>query len=42
VLIDEFKKDEGPDPRGKGNEMALRLRDAAERAKIELSTNHGD
>src|ERR1051326_2311732 len=38
-MIDEFKKDEGLDLRGKGNEMALqRLRDAAERAKIELST----
>jgi molecular chaperone DnaK len=38
-LIDEFKKDEGLDLRDKGNEMALqRLRDAAERAKIELST----
>src|ERR1700756_2101886 len=38
-LIDEFKKDEGLDLRGKGNEMALqRLRAAAERAKIELST----
>ena len=38
-LSDEFKKDEGLDLRGKGNEMALqRLRDAAERAKIELST----
>ncbi|HEY3615406.1 MAG TPA: molecular chaperone DnaK [Candidatus Sulfotelmatobacter sp.] len=38
-LIDEFKKDEGLDLRGKGNEMALqRLRDAAERAKIELSS----
>jgi molecular chaperone DnaK len=38
-LIDEFKKDEGLDLRGKGSEMALqRLRDAAERAKIELST----
>src|SRR5256884_52244 len=38
-LIDEFKKDEGLDLRGKGNEMALqRLRDAAEKAKIELST----
>src|SRR5438067_1387820 len=38
-LIDEFKRDEGLDVRGKGNEMALqRLRDAAERAKIELST----
>ena len=42
-LIEEFKKDEGLDLRGKGNEMALqRLRDAAERAKIELSTTHGD
>src|SRR5256884_709158 len=38
-LIDEFKTDEGLDLRGKGKEMALhRLRDAAERAKIELST----
>ena len=38
-LIDEFKKNEGLDLRGRGNEMALqRLRDAAERAKIELST----
>src|SRR5262247_454689 len=38
-LIDEFKKDEGLDLRGKGNEMAMqRLRDAAERAKIELSS----
>ncbi len=38
-LIDEFKKDEGLDLRAKGNEMALqRLRDSAERAKIELST----
>jgi molecular chaperone DnaK len=38
-LIEEFKKNEGLDLRGKGNEMALqRLRDAAERAKIELST----
>ena len=38
-LTEEFKKDEGLDLRGKGNEMALqRLRDAAERAKIELST----
>src|SRR5271170_2608658 len=38
-LIDEFKKNEGLDLRGKGIEMALqRLRDAAERAKIELST----
>src|SRR6201994_2223663 len=38
-LIDEFKKDEGLSLRDKGNEMALqRLRDAAEKAKIELST----
>src|SRR6202040_3945071 len=38
-LIDEFKKDEQLDLRGKGNEMALqRLKDAAEKAKIELST----
>src|SRR5664280_568746 len=38
-LIDEFKKDEGLSLRDKGNEMALqRLRDRAERAKIELST----
>ena len=38
-LIDEFKRGEGLDLRGRGNEMALqRLRDAAERAKIELST----
>ncbi|HET7348987.1 MAG TPA: molecular chaperone DnaK, partial [Acidobacteriaceae bacterium] len=38
-LIDEFKKDEGLDLRAKGNEMALqRLKDSAERAKIELST----
>ncbi len=38
-LIDDFKKDEGLDLRSKGNEMALqRLRDGAERAKIELST----
>jgi molecular chaperone DnaK len=38
-LSDEFKKDEGLDLRSKGNEMALqRLRDAAEKAKIELST----
>ncbi len=38
-LVEEFKKDEGLDLRGKGNEIALqRLRDAAERAKIELST----
>ena len=38
-LIDEFRRDEGLDLRAKGNEMALqRLRDAAERAKIELSS----
>src|ERR1700755_853892 len=38
-LIAEFQKDEGLDLRAKGNEMALqRLRDAAEKAKIELST----
>jgi molecular chaperone DnaK len=38
-LIDEFKKDDGLDLRAKGNEMALqRLKDAAEKAKIELST----
>ncbi|HTV05190.1 MAG TPA: molecular chaperone DnaK [Acidobacteriaceae bacterium] len=38
-LIEEFKKDEGLDLTSKGNEMALqRLKDAAERAKIELST----
>src|ERR1700757_878995 len=38
-LIEEFKKDEGLDLKAKGNEMALqRLKDAAERAKIELST----
>src|ERR1700691_5480258 len=38
-LIEEFKKDEGLDLSARGNEMALqRLRDAAERAKIELST----
>ena len=38
-LIEEFKKNEGLDLHAKGNEMALqRLRDAAERAKIELST----
>ncbi len=38
-LIDEFKKKEGLNLRDKGNEMALqRLKDAAERAKIELST----
>jgi molecular chaperone DnaK len=38
-LVDEFKKDETLDLRSKGNEMALqRLRDAAEKAKIELST----
>jgi len=38
-LIDEFKSESGLDLRAKGNEMALqRLKDAAERAKIELST----
>ena len=38
-LIDEFKKDESLDLRAKGNEMALqRLKDAAEKAKMELST----
>jgi molecular chaperone DnaK len=38
-LIAEFQKDEGLDLKAKGNEMALqRLRDGAERAKIELST----
>ncbi|HVA64655.1 MAG TPA: Hsp70 family protein, partial [Terriglobales bacterium] len=34
-LVDEFKKDEGIDLRGRGNEMALqRLKDAAEKAKM--------
>jgi molecular chaperone DnaK len=38
-LIAEFKNDEGLDLTAKGNEMALqRLKDAAEKAKIELST----
>ncbi len=38
-LIEEFKKKEGLDLGAKGNEMALqRLKDAAERAKIELSS----
>jgi molecular chaperone DnaK len=38
-LISEFKQESGLDLRSKGNEMALqRLKDAAERAKIELST----
>ena len=38
-LTEEFKKEEGLDLRARGNEMALqRLRDAAEKAKIELST----
>jgi molecular chaperone DnaK len=38
-LISEFKSDTGLDLRAKGNEMALqRLKDAAEKAKIELST----
>jgi molecular chaperone DnaK len=38
-LIAEFKSESGLDLHAKGNEMALqRLKDAAERAKIELST----
>src|SRR6201990_982215 len=38
-LISEFKSESGLDLSSKGNEMALqRLKDAAERAKIELST----
>ena len=38
-LISEFKADTGLDLASKGNEMALqRLKDAAEKAKIELST----
>ena len=38
-LIDEFKQESGLDLGSKGNEMALqRLKDAAEKAKIELST----
>jgi molecular chaperone DnaK len=38
-LISEFKTEAGLDLSSKGNEMALqRLKDAAERAKIELST----
>src|SRR5476651_1357934 len=38
-LIGEFKSDTGLDLHAKGNEMALqRLKDAAEKAKIELST----
>jgi molecular chaperone DnaK len=38
-LITEFKSETGLDLRNKGNEMALqRLKDAAEKAKIELST----
>src|SRR5580658_2468526 len=38
-LIAEFKQEHGLDLTSKGNEMALqRLRDAAEKAKIELST----
>ncbi len=38
-LISEFKQETGLDLTSKGNEMALqRLKDAAERAKIELST----
>ena len=38
-LISEFKNESGLDLHSKGNEMALqRLKDAAEKAKIELST----
>ena len=38
-LVDEFKKEEGIDLRARGNEMAMqRLKDAAEKAKIELSS----
>ncbi|MGH9540585.1 MAG: molecular chaperone DnaK [Terriglobales bacterium] len=38
-LVEEFKKEEGIDLRSRGNEMALqRLKDAAEKAKIELSS----
>src|ERR1700685_1546498 len=38
-LISEFQQESGLDLRSKGNEMALqRLKDAAERAKIELSS----
>ena len=38
-LISEFKAEQGLDLTSKGNEMALqRLKDAAEKAKIELST----
>jgi molecular chaperone DnaK len=38
-LISEFKQEQGLDLSSKGNEMALqRLKDAAEKAKIELST----
>jgi molecular chaperone DnaK len=38
-LISEFKSEEGLDLSSKGNEMALqRLKDGAEKAKIELST----
>jgi molecular chaperone DnaK len=38
-LITEFKQEQGLDLSSKGNEMALqRLKDAAEKAKIELST----
>ena len=38
-LISEFKQEQGLDLASKGNEMALqRLKDAAEKAKIELST----
>ena len=42
-LADEFKQGYGLDLRSKGNEMALqRLKEAAEQAKIELSTTHAD
>src|ERR1700693_4211584 len=38
-ILAEFKKDQGLDLHSKGNEMALqRLKDAAEKAKMELST----
>src|SRR5579875_3329419 len=40
-LVDEFKKKEGLDLRARGNEMALqRLKDAAEKAKMELSSTN--
>ena len=42
-LISEFKSESGLDLTSKGNEMALqRLKDAAERAKIELVDGAGD